>query len=81
MPKAHDEQKAKRRRPNKNSRQGEDHYNLQDVLLGYKRAETMNFAINDIRSDLWLWIIFPILSYVGYLLLKWAVNTFFSWDD
>ena len=41
----------------------------------------MNFAINDIRSDLWLWIIFPILSYVGYLLLKWAVNTFFSWDD
>ena len=38
----------------------------------------MNFAINDIRSDLWLWIIFPIL---GYLLLKWAVNTFFTWDD
>ena len=49
--------------------------------MGDKEAETMDFAINDIRSDLWLWIIFPILSYVGYLLLKWAVNTFFSWDD
>ena len=41
----------------------------------------MNFAINDITSDLWRWIIFPILCYLGYLLLKWAANTIFTWDD
>jgi hypothetical protein len=55
--------------------------NVRSASGVYPGAATMNFAINDITSDLWRWIIFPILCYLGYLLLKWAANTIFTWDD
>ncbi len=37
--------------------------------------------MNAIQSELWMWIIFAILSYAAYLLVRWLVNIFYTLDD
>ena len=51
------------------------------VQQDFAGSQIMEPLVNAIPSDLWRWVIFPILTYLGYRLLKWLLNTLFSWDE